>query len=135
MMRNMQEALRGPLAEICGDGIDPYFPTAEQLADGATLPTYVHPLAFHGYSETEMAELLHRLGWVRPADTDPNSSNCLLNTFAIDVHMRQLGFHPYAHELATLVREGMVAREDALERIEAVPNRSTLESVRAKLGV
>jgi len=48
-----------------------------------------------------------------PADTDPNSTNCLMNAFANQTHIKQFGFHPYAFELQACPN-GVMSREEVL---------------------
>jgi hypothetical protein len=98
-------------------------------------PYNISPLAFMTYDEGTIYDYVEALGWVRPKDTDANSTNCLLNSYAIHVHIQQSGFHPYVAELAGLVREGRMSREEALERIDTMPNRNVVNFVTDRLGV
>jgi hypothetical protein len=106
-----------------GEDLAPYILDETHLdvlraADGDKLGYYnVHPLAFLEYDEEKILQSISRLGWEAPRDTDPNSSNCLLNTFANQVHLDRYGFHPYAMENAGLVRDGCLDRGEALERL------------------
>jgi tRNA(Ile)-lysidine synthase TilS/MesJ len=77
----------------------------------------VHPLAFLEYDEEKIFASIEKLGWKPPSDTDSNSSNCLLNTFANQVHLDRYKFHPYAMENANLVRDGHMERAEALEKL------------------
>jgi len=70
-----------------------------------------------------------------PVDTDSNSTNCLLNSFANLVHKQRFGFHPYAFELAKLVREGYLERDEALKRLEQAEDQNTVELVKKKLNL
>ncbi len=135
MMRAMLQATMEPLRSLVGEAIAPYFPAEAHLADASRFPYNVSPLAFLNFNEEAEVERISRLGWQRPDDTDPNSTNCLLNAFAIQSHVEQQGFHPYALELANLVREGYLDREEAIARLEEPPNPQVLTAVRAKLGV
>ena len=47
----------------------------------------------------------------------------------------QFYFHPYAFELANLVREGYLNRDVALEKINTVEDPKTVELVKNKLGI
>jgi predicted PP-loop superfamily ATPase len=115
MMRAMLSATVVPLQKVVGDDIAPYFP-AEHHFDDAT-------------------RFIQELGWECPDDTDPNSTNCLLNAFANEVHKRHMGYHPYVLELANLVRGGYLDREEALRRLGTPPDPVVLTAVRAKLGL
>jgi len=137
--RRMLEAFlrtaRTPLEGVVGERVAPYFPP-EQLLEAVDSPPYlVSPLAFLEYTEEEARRRIRQLGWESPQDTDPNSTNCLLNGFACRVHQEQMGFHPYVMELAGLVREGYMSREEALARLgeEAAPE--VMAAVMVKLGL
>ena len=42
----------------------------------------IHPLAFTEYDEEAILREIQSIGWVNPADTDPNSTKSLLNALA-----------------------------------------------------
>ena len=122
--------------KIIGNDITPYFLT-ESDYDKLVAGTYynVHPLAFLDYSEEAIFKRITELGWQPPKDTDSNSSNCLLNSFANQTHIDAYGFHPYAFEIAGLVRTGVMSREEGLEKIEAPQNQEIVRKVKEKLGL
>ena len=76
---------------------------------------------------------IQEFGWVKPDDTDPNSSNCLLNTLGNALHLERLGFHPYAMEIAGLVRSGCLSREEGLRKLAQPADPVVLERVRDML--
>jgi tRNA(Ile)-lysidine synthase TilS/MesJ len=101
----------------------------------ATSPLYnIHPLAFFDYDEEKVLEEIKALGWVSPEDTDSNSTNCLLNSFAIQLHMNEWGFHPYAMEIASLVRDGYMTREQGLDKLMKAIDEKTISFVKDKLA-
>ena len=104
--------------DIAGDAINPYFVTEEQFVHPEKFPWNVHPLAFLPYDEERIVERIKQYGWEKPDDTDPNSSNCLLNAYANQIHRQRYNFHPYVWEIANMVREGVMSREEGLEKIE-----------------
>ena len=112
----------------CGDG-------SLAAALGANKSFLVQALEADPANLAEARRRIRRLGWESPQDTDPNSTNCLLNGFACRVHQEQMGFHPYVMELAGLVREGYMSREEALARLgeEAAPE--VMAAVMVKLGL
>jgi hypothetical protein len=63
------------------------------------------------------------VGWKNPKDTDPNSTNCLLNTYANQLHIEKYGYNPYSYELAELVRKGILKRDKALQRLNYAMNK------------
>lgn len=127
-----QRALREPLRLHAGDAVDGWFPSEARLAE-AELPWNVHPLAFVDYAEAEVLRRIEEFGWVKPNDTDPNSSNCLLNTLGNALHQKRLGFHPYAMEIAGLVRSGCLSREEGARKLSQPADPVVLERVRDQL--
>ncbi len=135
MVKTMQKAIFDPLHRIVGEEIKPYFLSQAHFEKEWEFPYNVSPLAFLEYDEEKIFKNMQDLGWKRPKETDPNSTNCLLNGFAILVHKEKFGFHPYALELANLVREGYLDRQEALDRINAPEDSDTVNRVRRKLGL
>ena len=135
MIRAMMQSTVEPLRRVVGNEIRPYFLEEHHFAAGDRFPYNISPLAFLEYNEEALLPQIQALGWQRPEDTDPNSTNCLLNAFGIQVHKQQWGFHPYAWELANLVREGYMSREEALARLEEPPHPEMVAYVQRRLGV
>jgi hypothetical protein len=135
MMRSMQQSVKEPLYAIAGSDIDPYFLDEEHFARAVDFPYYINPLGFHGYDEQRILSAISELGWMAPDDTDPNSTNCLLNCYGNAVHKGQFGFHPYAFELAGLVRQGALPREEAISRLSEPEDERMLRCVKSRLGI
>ena len=135
MVKTMQKAIFDPLHKIAGDEIKPYFLNQDHFDKDREFPYNVSPLAFLEYDEDKIFKVMQDLGWKRPEETDPNSTNCLLNGFANLVHKERFGFHPYALELANLVRERYLDRQEALDIINAPEDSETVDRVRKKLGL
>ena len=133
MVRRMQKVLLEPMEEVAGPEVHNYFLTEEHLNREGAFPYNISPLAFLEYDETDILKKINKLGWARPDDTDPNSTNCLLNSYANMIHLDRFKFHPYAFELAKLVREGYMNREEALTRLEAPNIDATVDIVRKRL--
>ena len=131
----MQRPVKEPLEKIVGADIEPYFLSEEEFARGEEFPYYINPLAFHTYDEHEIVSVISELGWTPPDDTDPNSTNCLLNCYANAVHKRQFGFNPYAFELAGLVRQGLLGRDDAVARLSEPEDEGMLHSIESRLRI
>jgi len=87
------------------------------------------------YNEEDILNAIKEIGWVNPKDTDSNSTNCLLNGFANQMHIKQYGFHPYAFEIAGLVREGYMTREEGLKKLSVPPDPEVIKYVKKKLGI
>jgi len=118
MMQSTQKAIYTPLHNIAGDAVNPFFVTEAQFAHPENFPWNIHPLAFLEYNEEKLVKRNNEIGWEKPDDTDPNSSNCILNAYANHVHRQKYGFHPYVWEIANMVREGVMSREEGLAKIE-----------------
>ncbi|MDY6874850.1 MAG: hypothetical protein SWK90_01410 [Chloroflexota bacterium] len=135
MMRAMLSATIIPLQKVVGDSIAPYFPAEHHFDETERFPYNVSPLAFLDYDEEMAYARIQELGWERPDDTDPNSTNCLLNAFGNEIHKQNMGYHPYVLELANLVRAGYLDREEALKRLDVPPDPVVLTAVKTKLGL
>lgn len=135
MIRSMQKALLEPMRAAAGPAVENYFLTEEHFAMGDRFPYNVSPLAFLDYDEDRIVAEIRTLGWRKPEDTDPNSTNCLLNAFANTIHKKRFAFHPYAFELAKLVREGYMERGEALARLETLEIPEIVARVRERLGL
>ena len=98
-------------------------------------PHNIHPLAFFDYDEEEIKRQLEGLGWQAPTDTDTNSTNCLLNAFANQCHIRRHRFHPYVWEIANMVRQGVMTREEGIAKIYTDQNWKMVEYAQKKLGL
>ena len=140
MVRQMQKAMIKLFQGMIGDRLSGFFLREHhfELAKSSKIdlfPYLIHPLAFTNYDEAEIIANIKEMNWVNPKDTDANSSNCLLNGFANQVHIKQHGFHPYSFEIATLVREGYMTREDGLKKLSIPPDPKVVEYVKERLGV
>lgn len=133
MIREMQRSIQVPLTKIVGDKIQRYFLTEDDFVRYDRFPYNVSPLAFLDYDEKEIYTTIKSLGWEQPTDTDANSSNCLLNSYANVIHRQRYQFHPYAFEMAKLVREGYLDRSEALARLETVEAPQTVQLVAQRL--
>jgi tRNA(Ile)-lysidine synthase TilS/MesJ len=130
-----QKALFDPLYEKLGDEIRPYFLGSAFFEHPDRFPHNLHPLAIFDYNEEKIYGRIKELGWDPPEDTDPNSTNCLMNAFANLVHQEHYGFHPYAFEMAGLVRMGVLSREEALNRLAQPGDPVLIGRVKEKLGI
>ena len=135
LVRLSQQAIQKPLREVVGDAIDAYFLQDRHYAMTDRFPYNVHPMAWEYYHEGSLVEEIRKMGWVAPQDTDSNSTNCLLNAFGNDVHIKRHGFHPYVWEIANMVRDGVMTREDGYKKIYDEPQESFIVLARNKLQV
>jgi hypothetical protein len=132
-VRMNQQAIAGPLSSVVGSEIAPYFLSEEQYGDAGRFPYNVHPLAWEHYDEAMIVDTIRNYGWRAPEDTDSNSSNCLLNAFANAVHIERYGFHPYVWEIANMVRDGVMTREDGYRKIYGPQDRNLIAAAKKKL--
>jgi tRNA(Ile)-lysidine synthase TilS/MesJ len=130
-----QKAIYEPLYKKIGYGIKAYFLESHHFELSDRFPYNIHPLAFLDYEEKEIYRRIQELGWEPPKDTDPNSTNCLMNAFANQIHQDQFGFHPYAFEIAGLVRMGVLSREEGLKRLNEPADERIVEEVKLRLGI
>ena len=143
MIRQSQNLMEEAFGKILGTALHPYLLQerhyrlleSAKAQFGEVVPYHVHPLAFLEYSEETVTEGIRRLGWIPPGDTDANSSNCLLNSFANRVHVERYGFHPYAFEIAGLVRLGCMTREEGLTKLNEAGDPALIETIRRKLKI
>ncbi|MCK4795336.1 MAG: 7-cyano-7-deazaguanine synthase [Desulfobacteraceae bacterium] len=136
-VRKFQDLFLHPLEEAVGPEVRAYFLEERHFKQGANanFPCNINPLAFLRYDEEEIYKQIRALGWQPPRDTDPNSTNCLLNSLANQVHLERHHYHPYAMEMAELVRNGMLSREEALRRLSEPADPQIIEQVKGKLGL
>ena len=95
--------------------------------------TIIHPFLVWDYDKPKFKKECIELGWIEPDLNDHNSSNCLLNAFAIKNHMDKYHIHSYAYDLAALVRQGNMNREDALKKLNGKLSESSIEKVQREL--
>jgi len=135
LIKMMQKAVFNPLYTIAGEKIKPFFLEEKHFSGSFNFPHNISPLAFLEYNEEQVYEKIQKFGWKAPQDTDANSTNCLLNSYANTVNKKQFNFHPYVFEQAKLVREGYLNRETALEKINQTDEKNTTIYVKKKLGI
>lgn len=119
LVRMAQQAILGPLRKVAGGEIEAYFLKERHYSNPELFPYNVHPMAWEFYNEEMIIQDIRKFGWMAPADTDSNSSNCLLNAYANDLHVKRYHFHPYVWEIANMVREGVMTREEGYQKIYA----------------
>lgn len=100
---------------------------------GNNVPSILHPLCLWDYSEDKVLDTLLEIGWEPPGISDSNSTNCTLNSFACYNHLEKYGFHPYAFDVAGLVRSGEMTREEGFEKINQELSQPLIEEAARKL--
>ncbi len=96
--------------------------------------TMIHPFLVWDYDKPAFKKEIVKLGWTDPELQDHNSSNCLLNSYAIKNHLEKYRIHSYAYDMAALVRQGLMSREDALKKLDAEFSDESIREVDRKLN-
>ena len=135
LIKMTQNAIMQPIEKVVGKEIESYFLTPWHYSQKERFPYNVHPMAWEYYNEQMILDEISKMGWKMPDDTDTNSSNCLLNAFANKIHIKKYGFHPYVWEIANMVREGVMPREEGFEKIYQTQPEELVEFAREKLNL
>jgi predicted PP-loop superfamily ATPase len=133
-LRQTQSAIKKAYPHERSNGMEQYFiPEPYYEIYQERFPFNIHPLAFFDYNEEEIKAELKGLGWQAPTDTDTNSTNCLLNAFANQCHIDRHGFHPYVWEIANMVRQGVMSRDEGIEKIYMEQNQELVNYAKERL--
>lgn len=135
LIKMSQKIVYEPLYKIAGESIRPYFLEQKHFNSGKDFPYNIHPLAFLEYNEEKIYKRLNELEWERPVDTDPNSTNCLMNAYSNQVHEKTHGYNPYVFEIAKMVREGVMTREFGLKKFSDEVPAEQIKMVKERLGI
>lgn len=129
-----QKQIEEPIIKKFGSEFEKYFINSEWLeTQKEFVPCLAYPLVFNEYDENGILDIIGRLGWKKPGDTDMNSTNCLLNSYANFIHSSKYGYNPYCLEIANLVRGGFLSREEGLDKIANSGMESVISYVREQL--
>lgn len=136
LAKRNQSVLKKAFPPDIAASVDHYFIPDEYFDNySERFPHNIHPLAFFDYDESQIVRELSAFGWTHPSDTDTNSSNCLLNAFANHCHLERHGFHPYVWEIANMVRNGIMERDEGINKIYAEQDSQQVEYAKEKLGI
>jgi hypothetical protein len=97
--------------------------------------TIIHPFLIWDYNKPEFKKECIKRGWIDPDLNDHNSSNCLLNAFAIKNHLDKYHIHSYAYDLAALVRQGNMKRDDAMKKLRVDGSDASIQEVERTLNL
>lgn len=135
LIKSNQKALKQAFPDQLQEILTQYFvPETYFETYKDSFPLNIHPLAFFDYDEDKIKKSLKKIGWNAPEDTDTNSSNCLINAYANQSHLDRHGFHPYAWEIANMVRQGIMDRKEGLIKIYTNQNRKMVNHAKEKLA-
>ena len=135
MIKSMEKALKDPMRKIIGKHINSYFLNERHYSEPSRFPIFVHPLAFFEYNEKKELNSIKKFGWKKPTGVELNATNCLLNPLADEAHITKYNFHPYVLEIANLVREGYMTREEGLKHIPFRKDKTIIRKVKKRLGI
>ena len=133
MIKSMERVHKVAMSKIAGKAVEAYFLNERHYTTPKKFPTLIHPLAVHPYNEKKILKAIEKFGWKRPYGVELNATNCLLNPLADLAHIKKYGFHPYVMEIANLVREGYMTREEGLRHIPFRKNKKIIKMVKKKL--
>lgn len=134
VMSQARQATFERMAERFGEGTARrYYSLDGASAVGTVLVT--NPMLVLAVTEAEVLAALAPHGWQRPADTGRHSSNCRLNDLGIKVHLERHGFHPYTAEMAEQVRQGLMSRDEALDRLQTPVDGARVRALAMELGI
>lgn len=129
-----QRQIQEPIIKNLGEEYKKYFIDPEWIeTQKEYVPYLAYPLVFSNYNEEDILNTIKEIGWKRPTDTDMNSTNCLLNSYANFIHIRDYGYNPYSLEIAGLVREGFLSREEGLKKLSESGEDSIINYVKNQL--
>ena len=134
--RFRSEAIKRYLRNF-GPEAESYFGMNEEMVKRSPLRkiNIVNPMLAFGVSEDQIIEEIATLGWRKTADTGSNSTNCLLNDLGIAVHYKQHQYNPYVNEIAEQVRTGLMSREEAIHKVQDIPDFSRVERQARAIGL
>ena len=112
-----------------------YFAVVPRAGEEGRDIAVINPMLGLCVSERQIVDALAPLGWRRPADAGLTSTNCRLNDLGVYLHHRRHGFHPYALEIAEQLRYGLLTREEAAEKLDAIPPRERVAELAQRIGL
>lgn len=135
MMLANQKQIQNPIVQNLGVEYNRYFMDSTWLEENKeNVPFLAYPLTFSNYNENAILATIKTIGWEKPQDTDMNSTNCLLNSYANHLHCKEYGFNPYSLEIAGLVRDGFMSREEGLKKLSVSGQDSVISYVKSELA-
>jgi hypothetical protein len=136
-VRMSQKTASTPVFKVVGEEVGKglFLKESHFAIPAVQWPYNMHPLAWEKYDENDVKAKIRELGWVDPTDVDSNSTNCMLNAWANEQHIKRYQFHPYALEISAMVRQGSMDREEGLEKIYNAQNDKLIEYALKRLDI
>lgn len=133
MVSKVFNIVRNAIVEELGSEYDKYFLKEQFMKENESrVPYLYYPFVNNNYNEAKILDEIREIGWELPQNTDGNSSNCLLNSYANQSHMERFGYHPYAFEISSMVRRGYMSRDEGALKLEKVKNDCSFELIRKR---
>lgn len=86
--------------------------------------------------ETYVDIIKKELNWEQPVLSYPSkSTNCELNFLSVHNSMENYGYTHYHVEMSKMIRQGLITREEALERLQFNYPKESLDKIKNKLGI
>jgi len=139
--QSMTVATREFLAGLRDDPLYRDFPTTvEEVVARARKRHHAVVMSPHWFleqaAEDYVAIIQRELGWRPPAESYPaGSTNCDMNFLSVWNSMRWHGYTHYHVEMARMVRQGLMSREEALRRLRINFGDEKLQQVADRLGI
>lgn len=123
--------IKNAIGSKFGSAYDRYFLDADFMEQNEDkVPYLYYPFVNNSYNEEAIVEDIKKIGWELPENTDGNSSNCLLNSYANQSHIDRFGYHPYTFEVSNMIRNGYMTREKGVCKLENIKNDRSFEIIK-----
>jgi tRNA(Ile)-lysidine synthase TilS/MesJ len=124
--------IKSAVVDRLGNKYAKYFlDTGFMEKNAQNFPYLYYPFVKNNYNEAEIIEEIQKIGWEYPENTDGNSSNCLLNSYATQRHIDRFGYHPYNYEISNMIRRGYMSREAGAKKLADVKNDAEYEIIKS----
>ncbi|MDD4957266.1 MAG: hypothetical protein PHH49_08700 [Candidatus Omnitrophica bacterium] len=132
-LRFMEATIKEPIIKVCGKAAERFFLEKKSYTSKKVFPVFIHPLSAQPYDEKKIFASVRRIGWKMPKGVELNATNCRLNILADEEHIHKYGYHPYAAEIAYLVRSGYMTRSEGIKHLKREKNKKIVAALRKEL--
>jgi len=120
--RESRQVILDKFKSKLGTDVEKYMEIPESLLKRSNSSPYsINILTLENITESEIIEQILPLGWIKPENLDGCSTNCIINAFNNHIHIKKYGYSPYELELSHLIRNKLLTREEALEKLYDQP--------------
>ena len=123
MLNYTRKAMQSKYQEYLGEIAMKYMQLPVEFLERSLIKKLliINPMLTVKATEEKIINEIKPLGWTKTSDTGNNSSNCRLNDLGIAIHYHQYGFNPYVFEISEQIRNGLIDRDTALEKVNYIP--------------